>query len=185
MRSLEALPDQAVAPQNRFDALRDAVNFALLTCMGEAPSRPERETSAAWPKSRSGFEYNRNVELYGRYTDFPEIGKAFALPGHIAKDALEQGFRSYIDRRYPNNADTLEIMKIADKLRFVYSLDDEEVDPLAKRFYEVAPKAELLNCMSTRCSRRLLFALRPWLRLSVYVERVRRILQAGSGRQSR
>ena len=76
---LEALRDKAVAPQNRFDALRDAVNFALLTCMGEAPSRPERETSAAWP-SPEALEYDRNVELYGRYTDFPEIGKAFAPP---------------------------------------------------------------------------------------------------------
>lgn len=138
---LEALRDKAVAPQNRFDALRDVVNFALLTCMGEAPSRPERETSAAWP-SPEALEYERNVELYGRYTDFPEIDKAFDPSGHLAKDALEQGFRSYIDRRYPNNADTLEIMKIADKLRYVYSLDDEEVDPLAKRFYEVAPKAD-------------------------------------------
>lgn len=138
---LEAIRDKGVASQNRFNALRDAVLFAPLTCMGKTPSPPKKEASAAW-LSPEALEYERDVQLYSRYSDFPEIGRAFDSPGSLTKDDLERGLRSYIDRRYPNNADTLEIMKIADKLKYVYSLDDEEVDPLAERFYEVAPKAD-------------------------------------------
>lgn len=114
--SLEAVQDTGIAPQNRFNALRDAVHFALLTSMGSAPSMPQngRRENLLSPEA---LEYDRSVSLYEQYSDFSVIGKAFEPSGEVTKDDLEQGFKAYIGKRYPNNIDTLDVREIAAEMR--------------------------------------------------------------------
>lgn len=145
--SLEAVQDTGIAPQNRFNALRDAVHFALLTSMGSAPSMPQngRRENLLSPEA---LEYDRSVSLYEQYSDFSVIGKAFEPSGEVTKDDLEQGFKAYIGKRYPNNIDTLDVREIAAEMRHAYALDDEKVDVLAKRYFALVSGAHYsVDCL--------------------------------------
>lgn len=145
--SLEAVQDTGIAPQNRFNALRDAVHFALLTSMGSAPSMPQngRRENLLSPEA---LEYDRNVSLYEQYSDFSVIGKAFEPSGEVTKDDLEQGFKAYIGKRYPNNIDSLDVREIAAEMRHAYALDDEKVDVLAKRYFALVSGAHYsVDCL--------------------------------------
>lgn len=137
---LDAVQDKEIASQNRFNALRDAVHFALLASMENAPSKPQNDAPAEW-LSQEALEYDRKMELYAQYSDFFVIGKAFNLSGDVTNDDLEKGFKAYIEKRYPNNSDTLEVRRIVEKMRYVYDLNDEEVDSLAERYYALVPEA--------------------------------------------
>lgn len=137
---LEVVQDKGIAPQNRFYALRDAVHFALLASMGSAPVMPQNDEPTEW-LSPEALEYERSVALYEQYSDFPVIGKAFDLSGDVAIEDLEQGFKTYIGKRYPSNCDTLEVREIAEKMRYAYGLDDDDVDDLAQRYYALISRA--------------------------------------------
>lgn len=145
--SLEVVQDTGIAPQNRFNALRDAVHFALLASMGSAPDMPKNDEPAGL-LSPEALEYERNVELYLHYSDFSEIGRAFDPSGEVTKDDLEQGFKAYIGKRYPSNCDTLEVRDIANKMRCVHALDDEKVDILAQRYFALVSRAHYsVDCL--------------------------------------
>lgn len=131
--SLEVLQNTGIALQNRFYALRDAVHFALLTSMGNAPSMPQNGKPEEW-LSPEALEYDRRVSLYEQYSDFSVIGKAFDPSGDVDIEDLEQGFKTYIWKRYPSNRDTLEVREIAKSMRCAYDLDDDNVDGLAQRY---------------------------------------------------
>lgn len=145
--SLEVVQDTGVAPQNRFYALRDAVHFALLASMGSAPSKPQNGRPEEW-LSPEALEYDRSMALYEQYSDFSVIGKAFDPSDVVTKDDLEQGFKAYIEKRYPSNCDTLEVREIAAKMRRVFALDDDDVDDLAQRYYALISRAEYsVDCL--------------------------------------
>lgn len=145
--SLEVVQDTGIAPQNRFNALRDAVHFALLTSMGSAPDMPKNDAPAEL-LSPKALEYERGVALYEQYSDFSVIGRAFDPSGEVAKDDLEQGFKAYIGKRYPSNCDTLEIREIAKEMRCVYDLDDNDVDGLAQRYFDLVSRAHYsVDCL--------------------------------------
>ena len=145
--SLEVVQDTGIAPQNRFNALRDAVHFALLTSMGSAPDMPKNDAPAEL-LSPKALEYERGVALYEQYSDFSVIGRAFDPSGEVTKDDLEQGFKAYIGKRYPSNCDTLEIREIAKEMRCVYDLDDNDVDGLAQRYFDLVSRAHYsVDCL--------------------------------------
>ena len=76
------------------------------------------------------------------------IGKAFELSGEVTKDDLEQGFKAYIGKRYPNNIDTLDVREIAAEMRHAYALDDEKADVLAKRYFALVSGAHYsVDCL--------------------------------------
>lgn len=137
--SLEVVQDTGIAPQNRFNALRDAVHFALLTSMGSAPDMPKNDAPAEL-LSPKALEYERGVALYEQYSDFSVIGRAFDPSGEVTKDDLEQGFKAYIGKRYPSNCDTLEIREIAKEMRGAYALDDDDVDGLAQHYFNLVSR---------------------------------------------
>lgn len=145
--SLDVVQDTGIAPQNRFNALRDAVHFALLTSMGSAPSKPQNGRPEEW-LSPEALEYDRSMALYEQYFDFSVIGKAFDPSGEVTKDDLEQGFKAYIGKRYPSNCDTLEVREIANEMRYVHDLDDEDVDGLAQRYFNLVSRAHYsVDCL--------------------------------------
>ena len=145
--SLEVVQDTGIAPQNRFNALRDAVHFALLTSMGSAPSMPQNGRPEEW-LSPEALEYDRSVSLYEQYSDFSVIGRAFGPSGEVTKDDLEQGLKAYIGKRYPNNCDTLEVREIAKEMRCARNLDDDDVDGLAQRYFDLVSRAHYsVDCL--------------------------------------
>lgn len=145
--SLEVLQNTGIALQNRFYALRDAVHFALLTSMGNAPSMPQNGKPEEW-LSPEALEYDRRVSLYEQYSDFSVIGKAFDPSGDVDIEDLEQGFKTYIWKRYPSNRDTLEVREIAKSMRCAYDLDDDNVDGLAQRYYDLVTRAHYsVDCL--------------------------------------
>lgn len=130
---LSALSDKEIASQNRFCALRDAVHFALLTCMGRKPQQKEAPEYEGHVTAEM-LAHFAEEELYEKYSDFPEIGLYLDPSYEGASANLEEGFRSYIDKRYPHNKSTLEIQKIHEKLQYLNLLEDEDVKPLAIQF---------------------------------------------------
>ena len=145
--SLEVLQNTGIALQNRFYALRDAVHFALLTSMGNVPSMPQNGKPEEW-LSPEALEYDRRVSLYEQYSDFSVIGKAFDPSGDVDIEDLEQGFKTYIWKRYPSNRDTLEVREIAKSMRCAYDLDDDNVDGLAQRYYDLVTRAHYsVDCL--------------------------------------
>lgn len=145
--SLDVVQDTGIAPQNRFNALRDAVHFALLASMGSAPSKPQNGRPEEW-LSPEALEYDRSMALYEQYSDFSVIGKAFDPSDVVTKDDLEQGFKAYIEKRYPSNCDTLEVREIANEMRYVHDLDDDDVDGLAQRYFNLVSRAHYsVDCL--------------------------------------
>ncbi len=145
--SLEVIQDTGIAPQNRFNAVRDAVHFALLTSMGSVPSMPQNGRPKEWLSSEA-LEYERSVSLCEQYSDFSVIGRAFDPSGEVTIEDLEHGFKTYIEKRYPSNRDTLEAREIAAKMRYVHDLDDDDVDGLAQRYYALISRARYsVDCL--------------------------------------
>ncbi len=135
---VEALRDSTIYEQSRRSALTDIVEFALLTCEGRAPKKPD----ASQDKECDKFSNRRwrAEQEYLRYSDFPCIGLYFRSQNSDAKLDIDGDLRSYIAKRYPDSESAYVINEVNSALWDISALSDRELLPLVSRLSSVIRK---------------------------------------------
>ena len=135
---VEALRDRAIYGESLRSALTDIAEFALLTCEGRAPKKPE----ASQDKESNKFSDRRwrAEQEYLRYSDFPCIELYFRLQNSDAKLDIDGDLRSYIAKRYPDSEGAYVINEANSALWNISILSDGELLPLVSGLSSVVKK---------------------------------------------
>lgn len=139
--SLPALENSDIPLSAREDALVDALQFAFLRCKG-ANLEPLPEFDGEFGFTSEYMTYLDEQELRERYADFPCIEAYFNPRVDQEEIGLDDGFLTYIDKRYPDTPGTIELREIKNELCSFNQMDDREVEPLAQRISCAVQAAE-------------------------------------------
>lgn len=132
--TLQALRDERIPVQNRKNAFCDAVQMILLIGMGE---KIDKDNENASKNEAHSLRDSQRDELCGRYKDFPEIADCFESANSISQAELDNGFRRYLDRYYPDDEAGIALKKIDNVIRSAGYYDDEDMIPYIRKFREV------------------------------------------------
>lgn len=133
LASLPSLQNDSIAFQNRISAFRDCARFALLYCMGKEPRAP-KESSASDDSFAAILEYSTQRNLYDQYRECSFVAKYFQENESTSLDDLDCEMQKYIDKRYPESAETLIIKNTRSKIN--PDLTDREAQKIMKNFFD-------------------------------------------------
>ncbi|WP_028263816.1 P-loop NTPase fold protein [Atopobium fossor] len=139
--SISALERESIAESTRQRALIDAIHFALLRCKGvDLKGEITYEEKAGLTPEY--MVYLGKKELREKYADFACIEEYFDPRSVTSEINLEEGFLSYVERRYPDSPDTVEFLEIKDALANFHELSDGEMAPIIARLTSSIRKAK-------------------------------------------
>lgn len=132
---VEALRDRTIYGESLRSALTDIAEFALLTCEGRAPEKPDASQNDVGVR----FSDRRWLaeQEYLRYSDFPCIELYFRPQDSNAKLDIDGDLRSYIAKRYPDSEGAQVINDVNSALWNISTLSDGELLPLVSRLSSV------------------------------------------------
>lgn len=141
LASLPSLQNDSIVLQNRISAFRDCAHFALLYCMGKEPLPPEKPSTSD-DSFATFFEYSSQRDLYDQYQECSFVSKYFQNNESTSLSDLDCEMQKYIDKRYPESAETLIIKNTRNKINL--DLTDEEVLKVMQAFFN-AVETEAFN----------------------------------------
>ena len=141
LASLPSLQNDSIALQNRISAFRDCARFALLYCMGKEPRAP-KESSASDDSLATILERSSQRDLYEQYRECSFVSKYFQNNESTSLSDLDCEMQKYIDKRYPESAETSIIKNTRNKINL--DLTDEEALKVMQAFF-YAVETETFN----------------------------------------
>ena len=131
----KAVRDSMIYRQSLRSVLTDITEFALLTCEGRAPKKPDASQDDV------GVRFSDRLWLaeqdYLRYSDFPCIELYFRPQDSNVKLDIDGDLRSYLAKRYPDSEGAQVINDVNSALWNISTLSDEELLPLVSRLSSV------------------------------------------------
>lgn len=117
--SSPALSNPKVSPENRACALSDFIRYAMLTATGEQP----RSQDDLPPETKDYLEeYD-----YKNYSMLEKSMTHLASGGVADPDLIDQCLDVYIQDRYPDSQPDLEFVRLYDKCKYIFELEDDDV----------------------------------------------------------
>lgn len=125
-----------IAAENRRSALQELIGFALLICLNERPTKPEK-TDHEKIDFMEAFRLQSQRDQYTRFSSLECFGDYFDVSDGPSTTRLSEGYRQYLEKWYPQNKDTFRLSELVDKFAYIEGCTDEEAGSLMTELCEV------------------------------------------------
>lgn len=117
-----ALSNAKVSPENRACALSDFIRYAMLTATGDQP-KSQDDLPLEMKNYLEGYDY-KNYSMLEKSLAHLTCGKS--ADGELVNRCID----AYIQDRYPDSQSDLEFVRLYDKCKYLFELEDVEVNAI-------------------------------------------------------
>lgn len=132
--TLQTLHDKSIPLQNRKNAFRDAIQLTLLVCMGKPM---EADDESIEKTTIPSFIVSLDDKIREKRANFHEIVDYYKSINTLSRVDLDNGFRQYLYKYYPDDEAGIAIKKIGRLIESAAEYDDEDIIPYIQEFQQM------------------------------------------------
>ena len=127
------LADPKRAASGRKDAFVEAVGYAFMKAMGNAPEPPQKTSDVQLADEKWLEHANKEIE-YEHYRVIGIIDRYFDAGEFVSQEDVEASLAKFMDSRYPDSEGAARMIASMDKLNHITDFDEEEAERCVKEF---------------------------------------------------
>lgn len=139
------LADSKRAESGRKDAFVEAVGYAFMKAMGNAPEPPQKTSDVQLADEKWLEHANKEIE-YEHYRVIGIIDRYFDAGEFVSQEDVDASLAKFMDSRYPDSEGAARMIASMDKLNHITDFDEEEAERCVKEFSDAVGAADYNPC---------------------------------------
>ena len=139
------LADSKRAASGRKDAFVEAVGYAFMKAMGNAPEPPQKTTDVQLTDEK-WLEHANKEKEYEHYRDVGIIERYFDAGEFVSQEEVDASLAKFMDSRFADSEGAARMIASMNRLNHITDYDEEEAERCVKEFSDAAEAADYNPC---------------------------------------